>query len=123
MRIGELAAKAGVSVRALRYYEEQSLLASERSPGGQRHYPDSAVKHVHLIQEMYQAGLPSKSIAEILPYLATGMVTPPLLERLAAEKDRIDRQISALVATRDRLGAGIAEAAANAAAGARCRLA
>lgn len=123
MRIGELAAKAGVSVRALRYYEEQNLLASERSPGGQRHYPDSALKHVHLIQEMYQAGLPSKSIAEILPYLATGMVTPPLLERLAVERDRIDQQISALVATRDRLGAGIAEAAANAAAGAQCRLA
>lgn len=123
MRIGELAAKAGVSVRALRYYEEQNLLASERSPGGQRHYPDSALKHVHLIQEMYQAGLPSKSIAEILPYLATGMVTPPLLERLAVERDRIDQQISALVATRDRLDAGIAESAANAAAGARCRLA
>ncbi|MGW1883562.1 MerR family transcriptional regulator [Streptomyces sp. NPDC001970] len=122
MRIGELAAKAGVGVRALRYYEEQNLLASERSPGGQRHYPDSGVKHVHLIQEMCQAGLPSKSIAEILPYLATGMVPPPLLERLAAERDRIDRQISALVATRDRLDAGIADAA-NAAAGARCRLA
>ncbi|MFD9003646.1 MerR family transcriptional regulator [Streptomyces sp. NPDC059582] len=123
MRIGELAAKAGVSVRALRYYEEQNLLASERSPGGQRHYPDSAVKQVRLIQEMYQAGLPSKSIAEILPYLATGMVTPPLLERLAAERDRIDQQIDALIATRERLDAGIAESAANAAAGAPCRLA
>jgi len=43
MRIGELAARAGVSVRALRYYEEQNLLASVRSPSGQRQYPDSAV--------------------------------------------------------------------------------
>jgi DNA-binding transcriptional MerR regulator len=31
MRIGELAARTGVSVRALRYYEEQELLAPERT--------------------------------------------------------------------------------------------
>lgn len=37
MRIGEVAAKAGVSVRALRYYEEQDLLDASRSSGGQRH--------------------------------------------------------------------------------------
>lgn len=39
MRIGEVAKKAGVSVRALRYYEEQDLLPAERSSGGQRQYP------------------------------------------------------------------------------------
>ncbi|MFD8867101.1 MerR family DNA-binding transcriptional regulator [Streptomyces sp. NPDC059590] len=42
-RIGEVAAKAGVSVRALRYYEQQDLLHSSRNPGGQRRYPDGAV--------------------------------------------------------------------------------
>lgn len=36
MRIGELASRVGVSVRALRYHEEQDLLASARSPSGQR---------------------------------------------------------------------------------------
>lgn len=34
MRIGEPASRVGVSVRALRYYEEQDLLASARSPSG-----------------------------------------------------------------------------------------
>lgn len=56
MRIGELAARAGVSVRALRYYEEQNLLASVRSPSGQRQYPYSAVDRVELIQQLYAAG-------------------------------------------------------------------
>ena len=46
MRIGELATKAGVSVRALRYYEEQGLLASIRSPRGQRLYADEAADRV-----------------------------------------------------------------------------
>jgi DNA-binding transcriptional MerR regulator len=123
VRIGEVASRSGVSVRALRYYEEQNLLVSERSPGGQRHYPDSAVDRVRLIQHLYRAGVPSRSIAEILPCLVTGeVVTSALLDRLRAERDRIDQQISELVATRDRLDAGIAEAAAKAAEGAPCRL-
>ncbi|GIG00062.1 MerR family transcriptional regulator [Catellatospora citrea] len=123
MRIGEVAARSGVSVRALRYYEEQNLLASERSLSGQRHYPDSAVDRVRLIQHLFRAGVPSRSVAEILPCLVAGKaVTSALLDRLKAERDRIDKQIAELVATRDTLDAGIAEAAAKAAEGAPCRL-
>jgi DNA-binding transcriptional MerR regulator len=103
MRIGELAAKAGVSVRALRYYEEQNLLVSSRSDSGQRQYPDSAVDRVDLIQQLYAAGLPSKTIVELLPCVETGEVTPGLLDRLSAERDRIEQQIGSLANTRDRL--------------------
>lgn len=103
MRIGELAAKAGVSVRALRYYEEQNLLVSWRSDSGQRQYPDSAVDRVDLIQQLYAAGLPSKTIVELLPCVETGEVTPELLDRLSAERDRIEQQIDSLTSTRDRL--------------------
>lgn len=38
MRIGEVAAATGVSVRSLRYYEEQELLEAERSSGGHRNW-------------------------------------------------------------------------------------
>lgn len=34
MRIGDLAARTGVGIRSLRYYEEQGLLTSTRSGGG-----------------------------------------------------------------------------------------
>jgi DNA-binding transcriptional MerR regulator len=34
MRIGELADATGVSVRSLRYYGEQGLLAADRTPSG-----------------------------------------------------------------------------------------
>jgi DNA-binding transcriptional MerR regulator len=121
MRIGELAASAGVSVRALRYYEEQSLLVSERSPSGQRHYPGSAVGHVRLIQQLYAAGLPSRSIRELLPCVVDGAATPELLDRLSAERDRIDRHIGDLVSTRDRLDTVIGGATANWRTGQRCR--
>jgi DNA-binding transcriptional MerR regulator len=120
MRIGELAARAGVSVRALRYYEEQRLLASVRSPGGQRQYPERAVDRVQLIQQLYAAGLSSTSIVGLLPCAETGDVTPELLDRLSAERDRIDRQVGSLVGTRNRLGAIITTAATARSTGRPC---
>jgi len=113
MRIGEVAARSGVSTRALRYYDEQQLLPAVRSPSGQRHYPDSAVDRVQLIQQLYRAGLGSKAVAELLPCLHTGIATPPMLNRLTAERDRIAVQARALADTRDRLDAVIATATAT----------
>ncbi|GGV30896.1 MerR family transcriptional regulator [Streptomyces spectabilis] len=103
MRIGEVADKAGVSVRALRYYEEQGLLPARRSPGGQRHYPDSAVGRVRLIQQLYAAGLPSRVVREVLPCVDSGDVPPGLLDQLEAERVRVDQRITDLLAVRDRL--------------------
>ncbi|GHC78336.1 MerR family transcriptional regulator [Streptomyces flavofungini] len=108
MRIGELAAATGVSVRALRYYEEQDLLSADRSPSGQRHYRPAAVERVRLIQQLYAAGLASKAIVDLLPCIETDEVAPQLLERLRAERARLDGQITGMLATRDRLDAAIA---------------
>jgi DNA-binding transcriptional MerR regulator len=105
MRIGELAEQAGVSVRSLRYYEEQGLLAPTRSGSGQRHYPEAAAERVALIQQLYQAGLSSKTIADLMPCVDARESTPESRARLAAERDRIDRQIRELTDTRDRLDA------------------
>lgn len=121
MRIGELAAQAGVSVRALRYYEEQGLLASERSSGGTRHYPADAVDQVWMIQQLYAAGLASRSIVDILPHIETGGVTPEMLALLSAERERLDRRLTELAKVRDRLDAGIAAATVGLRTGESCR--
>jgi DNA-binding transcriptional MerR regulator len=112
VRIGEVAMAAGVSTRALRYYEEQGLLTSERSPSGQRHYDDGAVERVRWIQALYSAGLSSKAITGLLPCVYTGVATEDMLARLVTERDRIDAQILDLVGTRERLD-GIIAAAVN----------
>lgn len=67
MRIGELARRTGVSVRALRYYEEQGLLVPERAANGYRDYPTSAVDYVRSIQLLYAAGLTSTKVTKVLP--------------------------------------------------------
>lgn len=114
MRIGEVAAAAGVSVRALRYYEEQQLLFATRSAGGQRHYPDNAVERVELIQQLYAAGLASSAIVDLLPCVHTGLATPQMLTRLALERDRLDCRLRDLARTRDRLDEVITAAQAHA---------
>ncbi|MEW1589324.1 MerR family transcriptional regulator [Micromonospora vinacea] len=108
MRIGELAAKTRVSVRALRYYEEQGLLTADRSGGGQRHYGDSAVERVYLIQALYAAGLSSRTILDLLPCVDAKVNTPESRALLRAERARIDEQIRQLRDARDRLDAVIA---------------
>ncbi|MEV6639195.1 MerR family transcriptional regulator [Amycolatopsis sp. NPDC051371] len=113
MRIGELAEKTGVSVRALRYYEEKGILVPERSTGGHRSYPESGVGVVWLIQQFYAAGLPSKSIQAIMPSVRAGRATPEALELLVTERDRIDKAARELAGARDRLDAIITTAGAD----------
>lgn len=103
MRIGEVAAQAGVSVRALRYYEEQGLLDAERTASGQRRYPPGAVDRVRFIQSLYAAGLGSKAVLRILPCMDRGVLTDDMYERLLAERARVQAQLDDLTATRDKL--------------------
>jgi DNA-binding transcriptional MerR regulator len=119
MRIGELARRTGVSERSLRYYEEQGLLASRRTAGGQREYPEQAVDRVIRIQELFAAGLHSKKIARLLPCMrdADGgpseIATPALVDELTAERERIDRTITELISSREVLSQVIDAAAAT----------
>ena len=105
MRIGELASRAGVSVRSVRYYEEQNLLTSTRSPSGQRHYTDGEVERVAFIQRLYAAGLSSRTIAELLPCVDAPSEenSDSALERMALERERLSTHIADLVRTRDTL--------------------
>ena len=103
MRIGEIAGQAGVSARALRYYEQQGLLTSERTLSGQRTYPESAVERVRLIQQFFTAGLPSRTILQLLPCVDTGHASPAAFELLQSERDRITAAMDDLAAARDAL--------------------
>jgi DNA-binding transcriptional MerR regulator len=89
----------------VRYYEEQGLLTSTRSPSGQRHYTDVGVERVAFIQRLYAAGLSSRTITELLPCVDTPSQesSDSALERLAQERDRLSAHIADLVQTRDAL--------------------
>jgi hypothetical protein len=67
LRIGQVAQRAGVSTRALRYYEEQGLLEPERTPSGQRVFPASAVARVLTPARWATCPMRSCSLATVHP--------------------------------------------------------
>ena len=108
IRIGEVARGAGVSVRAVRYYEQQGLLVAERSPSGQRLYRQDAISLVRFVQQMYAAGLTSRRIAELLPCFDSGHTDAEQRAMLRAERERIQAKIDDLQGALDHLDEVIA---------------
>lgn len=108
IRIGEVARGAGVSVRAVRYYEQQGLLIAERSPSGQRLYRQDAILLVRFFQQMFAAGLTSRRISELLPCWVSGHTDAEQRAMLRAERERIQGKIDDLQAALERLDEVIA---------------
>jgi len=67
MQIGQFAKQAGVSVRAIRYYEELGLIRPEkRSQGGFRLYGPENSKRLTVINFLKEMGLSLTEIRDIL---------------------------------------------------------
>lgn len=105
MKIGELARETGVSVRLLRYYEEQGLLTSHRTPSGHRHYTAEAPTVVGHIRALLAAGLPTRTIRDILPCVeGPGPdVHPCVRDYLQTHLQDLDTQITTLQRSRNSL--------------------
>ena len=115
MRIGELARRAGVAPRLLRYYEEQGLLSPQRTAAGYREYAEADLDVVHHVRTLLAAGLSTATIADLLPCMGADgprLVAgcPELLDDLHRERDRLTAMIDELAAARDGLDAVIAGA-------------
>ena len=101
MRIGELAARSGVSVRALRYYEERGLLAPRRTATGYRVFEHDDVDTVGRIQTLLRAGLGTELIAQILSCMSgEELLLGDCRERLGVERGRMTADITRLVEAR-----------------------
>jgi DNA-binding transcriptional MerR regulator len=115
VRIGELSRRTGVSVRLLRYYEEQDLLRPVRRPSGYREYREADVTTVLHIRNLLAAGLSTATIADLLPCMGSDgdrliADCPELLIDLGRERDRISASIRELERARTTLDAVIATA-------------
>ncbi len=67
LQIGEVAERVGLSLRTVRYYEEQGLLEPEsRSPGGFRLYSTDQVDRLALIKQMKPLGFTVQEMRELL---------------------------------------------------------
>ncbi|MFD0856678.1 MerR family transcriptional regulator [Actinomadura adrarensis] len=114
MRIGELAERAGVSTRALRYYEQQGLLVARRSSNGYRQYDESDLRLVQEIRSLLDSGF---TLADARPFVdclraghAKGGSCPESVAVYRRKLHEIDAEIRTLIRRRADLADQLAHA-------------
>lgn len=81
IQVGELAKRAGITVRTLHHYEQTGLLLpSARSAAGYRLYNLADVQRLHMIQTLAKAGL---ELAEIRGFSETAFAVISRITRRA----------------------------------------
>ena len=105
LTIGELSERSGVATSALRYYEDQGLIRSERTTGNQRRYQRATLRRVAFVRSAQRVGLTLDEIAEALATLPEGRApTKADWSRLSRGwRPRIDAQIERLERLRAKL--------------------
>ena len=71
---GELAARAGVAISALHFYERQGLITSSRTSGNQRRYPRETLRRVAFIKMSQRLGIPLARVGDALATLPADRV-------------------------------------------------
>jgi MerR family transcriptional regulator, redox-sensitive transcriptional activator SoxR len=105
LTIGEVAERAGVASSALRFYEREGLIESERSSGGQRRYHRDVLRRIAFVRAAQRVGLTLDEIRAALDSLPHGRTpTARDWERLSRSwRPLLDARISELERLRDRL--------------------
>lgn len=112
MRIGELAQKAGVTPRTIRYYENLGLLSpNERQGKGFRYYTNTELAKLQKIDCLKSLGLTLEEITSVIDLYfedSTGIRgKQKVLEILQTHLNETDGKITALVQFRSDLEANI----------------
>ena len=105
LTVGQVAARSGVTVSALHFYEAEGLIGSVRTAGNQRRFPREVLRRVAFIRASQAVGIPLRRIKDALDRLPDGRTpTRRDWERLsAAWRDDLDGRITGLQHLRDRL--------------------
>lgn len=105
LTVGEVAARSGVAVSALHFYESKGLIKPARNAGNQRRYPREVLRRVAVIKAAQRVGIPLASIRAALMTLPEGR-TPTAADwrtLSAAWRAELDARIARLLTLRDQL--------------------
>ncbi len=103
--IGEIARRTGLSVSAIRYYEDEGLVTAGRNRGGQRRFARSDIRRLSFVMIAQKLGFPLARIAKALSILPRHEAPSKAQWKQMAETFRhdLDERIDILVRLRDRL--------------------
>lgn len=105
LTIGELAQRTGLSVSAIRFYEDKGLVHALRTGGNQRRFLRSDIRRLSFILIVQRLGLSLEEIGDHLRALPKGR-TPNSFDwwKISeAIRESLDRRIAELRALRDNL--------------------
>lgn len=120
MLIGELAARAGTTTRALRYYESRGLLAARRDANGYRTYAEEDVELLRQLRTLQDFGFELEETRPFVECLRAGHPAgddcPASLDVYRRKLAELEDCIAQLQAVRDEVRSRLvrAEAAAQA---------
>ncbi|MDQ6658160.1 MAG: redox-sensitive transcriptional activator SoxR [Actinomycetota bacterium] len=105
LTVGDVARRSGYAPSALRFYQTQGLIEAARTGGGQRRYRRDVLRRLAFVRAARNVGLSLEEIAQELHRLPNGR-TPTTSDWARISKDwqdRLNAQIQAIEALRDRL--------------------
>ncbi len=105
LSVGEVAARSGVAVSAIHFYEAKGLIRSRRNQGNQRRYAREVLRLVAVIKVAQRIGIPLAMIRDALATLPHGR-TPTAADwrKLSANWKRgLDERIEKMMQLRDSL--------------------
>lgn len=105
LSVGEVAARSGMAVSALHFYERKGLIRSNRTSGNQRRYDRDVLRRLAIIRMGQDLGVPLSEIGEQLTLLPDGKAASKAdWARLSSRwRDRLDRRITLMTRLRDEL--------------------
>lgn len=105
LSIGDLASRSGVSVAALRFYEEKQLIWSTRTSGNQRRYPRAMLRRIAIIKIAQQVGISLQQVHEAFAALPEQKTAAkPDWRRMSQRwQQQLDQQIIHLLQLRQQL--------------------
>lgn len=105
LTIGDVAERTGLTVSAIRFYEEQQLVTPHRNAGGQRRFMRSDIRRLSFVMIAQQFGFPIAEIRQLLAGLPSGR-TPNKRDwtRISRRiRERLEARIDTLTQLRDNL--------------------
>jgi MerR family redox-sensitive transcriptional activator SoxR len=105
LAIGDLAARTGLAVSAIRFYEARGLVSALRNAGGQRRFMRSDIRRLSFIRIAQQLGFTIEEIGGLLASLPLGR-TPTQKDWATISRvfrRRLDERIAAMSHMRDKL--------------------
>lgn len=105
LSVGEVAARSGVAVSTLHFYEKKGLIEGWRTAGNQRRYPRGVLRRVAIVKIAQRAGIPLQVIKQALATIPPDHSpnTKDWARFVSSWRQMLEERITSLTQLRDQL--------------------